>query len=45
MRRPLDTNFFAALEQLKKDLIVTHDINHEDHERITSGDLDDSTHN
>ena len=32
------------LEQLKKDLIVTHDINHEDHERVTSGDLDDFSH-
>jgi len=33
------------LEQLKKDLIGSHDINHEDHERVTSGDLDDSTDN
>jgi len=27
------------LEQLKKDLIVTHDINHDNHELSTSGDI------
>ena len=32
------------LEQLKKDLIVTHDINHDNHELSTSGDIVEDIH-